>query len=649
VPVISKKSYTIPMPEYDQGLVDNLKKKLYRKGIFQSDIKRFGFSLPKDEVPTSWDKEENNMNQGPLQSKFLKKFFFFALAFFVLAVVSALYIFTSGGNVISPDELELSLKGPAAIRGGEDFSLNIIVANHNSIPLESVDLIVAFPDGTREIGALEKELSRYKKNIGTVKSGGVFNESVKAALFGESGDEKEITVFLEYRTLGSNAIFEKKKTLKVLISASPLNLSMRLPNEVNVGSEVEIILDISNETDSLKSFSNVLLTTDYPSGFKFLGASPKPLFGNNTWDLGNFNNNTSRSIKITGVLLGQDEEKKLFRATVGVAATGKEGVVGVPYASSLATVSLRRSFVDLNTTLNGQSEESVAVSAGGVIRGDINWTNNLEDKILNAKITVHFTGNALDQSSVLLPKGFYRSTDDTITWTQQHEAALAVIEPGTSSHVSFDFAPLLTSVLNHKGTLNPMIGVEVSFEGARVVSGQDGVLVTTKLNKVIRINTRLDLGVRAIYNGGPFANSGPLPPRANQETTYTVYWSLVNTSNNLENAKVRAIVPSNVRFVGSVSPAGTELRYDPARGELIWNAGTLEARAGDAPIKEVAFQLAVIPSVPQIGQALQLLSGIVLTGRDSFTGVDLTDTVNFIDTRITTDPSYSETISKVAP
>jgi hypothetical protein len=82
---------------------------------------------------------------------------------------------------------------------------------------------------------------------------------------------------------------------------------------------------------------------------------------------------------------------------------------------------------------------------------------------------------------------------------------------------------------------------------------------------------------------------------------------------------------------------------------LIWNAGTLEAKASDAPAKELAFQIAVTPSVPQVGQVLQLLSGIVVTGRDVFTGVDLSDTISFVDTRITTDPSYNETLSKVVP
>ena len=456
-------------------------------------------------------------------------------------------------------------------------------------------------------------------------------------------------VAIEYRTPGSNAIFEKKKSLSVLVSSSPVNLEMKIPNEVNVGDELEFEMNISAGSAPTGPLSKVLLSLDYPSGFRFSTATPKPAFGNNTWDLGTFEPTATRKIRIKGTISGQDGEKKLFKSSVGVVAVGKDGIIGVPYGSASATVLLRRAFVDLGATLNSESGESVVVSSGKVIRGDVNWTNNLPDKILNAQITVRFTGNALDQSSVLLPKGFYRSTDDSIVWTEQHENALAVVEPDSSAHLNFDFATLPTSVLNRKGIINPSVGMEITFEGARVTSGQENVSVFTKVNKIIRVNTRLVLSADAVYNRGPFQNSGPLPPMANQETTYTIFWTIVNTSNNLEDVRVKAIIPSQVRFIGSVSPAGTDLHYNSNKGELSWNAGILVAKASDAPSKEVAFQVAVVPSVPQVGQVLPLISDMVLSGRDSFTGAELSYTHELVDTRITTDPNYKEDLSRVVP
>ena len=632
----------------DRGLVEGLKQKLYKRGTFKADVSRSDFSLPREQVEPNWQGKinEEEMSKGLLNPKFLKKFFIFALAFFVLALGASAYIILSGSNIVSTENLEVNLKGPSSIKGGEELNLGITISNNNTTPIEFVDLVVTFPAGTREAGNLEKEMTRFRKNLGTLKQGMVTNESIKAVLFGEALAHQEIKVAVEYRTAGSNVIFEKIKTYDVQISTSPINLTLSTPEEVNVGNQIELSVDVRAQAQN--TLANVLVRMDYPAGFKFKQASPKPAFGNNIWNLGALKDEVPRHIKIIGILEGQDAEKKLFRATAGTATAGKETVIGVPYGSTNALVLMRRSFVDLTATLSGESTSEVTTDPAQTIRGSVNWTNNLPDKLLNAEITVHFSGNALDQARVSPGSGAYRSTDDTIVWTRQHYDSLAVIEPGSSSQVNYDFSILDSSRLSSLGIRNPSVKADITLTATRIVDGGQGQEVRATLSKLVRVNSYLDFSTEALYSIGPFANSGPMPPRPNQETTYTVKWSVVNTANDLDGVLVRGTLPSHARFLGNISPSGTDLRYDVTTGIVTWNIGRMEAVPGATPVREALFQIALLPSQPQVSQTIPIMTGMSVSGRDLFTGAKLSDNVPLVDTRIFTDPNFKEDWAKVS-
>lgn len=632
------------MNEHDKGLVEDLKEKLYKRGTFKADVSRSRFSLPRNEVETDWQGREETVSKGILSPQFLKKFFVFALLFFVLAILASAYVIWSGSNVISANNLDITLKGPTSIKGGDELNLGLVISNNNTTNLESADLIVTFPSGTREAGNLENELVHYRKNLGTIKKGDVVNESVKAVLFGESGTEEQINVAIDYRTPGSNAIFEKTKVYTVLLSSSPLVLDLSIPDEAHAGAELDYSVDVTAPDSNL---SNILVQADYPSGFRFKSATPKPSFGTNVWDLGDMKSNTKRTISIQGTIDGQNDEKKLFRITAGTAAVGKDNEVGVPYGSTFSTVLMRRSFVDLSASLSGQSDPEIDVDPGDTTRASVAWTNNLPDKLINATVSVKFTGTALDQARVSTASGSYRSLDNTITWTQQHDDQLAVVNPGESGQIAFDFGTLDTSKLEALAATSPYIKVDITFSATRVTQGGPGDAVQSTVSKMVRLNSQVALVSRGLYSTGPFTNTGPMPPRANQETTYTITWSLSNSTNDLENTTVRGVLPSHARFLGNISPSGTDIRYDSNTGVVTWNVGRLPAGLTSGPVKEASFQVSVLPSITQVGASIPLVTNMKIEGRDLFTGNTLSSSLPVTDIRIVDDPNFQETWSKV--
>ena len=49
---------------------------------------------------------------------------------------------------------------------------------------------------------------------------------------------------------------------------------------------------------------------------------------------------------------------------------------------------------------------------------------------------------------------------------------------------------------------------------------------------------------------------------AGTETTYGIVFTLTNTTNKIENAKLTAVLPSYVRWVGVFSPASENLSFN---------------------------------------------------------------------------------------
>ena len=81
----------------------------------------------------------------------------------LFSILFAYLSFRGGGNSISSDNIEIGLSGPVSIGAGEVLSLEIDVLNKNSVDLETADLLVEYPDGSRSAVDV-KQLSRDKES-----------------------------------------------------------------------------------------------------------------------------------------------------------------------------------------------------------------------------------------------------------------------------------------------------------------------------------------------------------------------------------------------------------------------------------------------------------------------------------------------------
>lgn len=632
--------------------IDNLERSLYSRKQKVFSIKRRPIMTSGGQgkgVGSDWEHEQELPK--PAEPKpglaLSHKVLIASAGFFLVAIFTAIFVFTGGSNVVSNNKIELNISGPASIAGGEKLTLNLAMTNNNSTTLESADLIVEYPDGARSANDLNSELKRGRITVGNILAGKIINQSVEAVLFGEESAKQTVKFTLEYRVAGSNAIFYKEKNYDIVISSAPVNVQVVSLSEANAGQDVEMAITVSsNSTETLRS---VMLAADYPFGFTYKSAVPDTAYGKNTWLLGDLAPQSKRTIRIKGMIDGQDGEERVFRFNIGVQSLKDEKIIGALFLSVPQTVAIKKPFIGINLSLNGETGDVYATKAGRLIRGDLIWQNNTPEKITALRFTVKLDGQALDRSSVSADRGFYRSSDNTIVWDASTVNELVSVEPGGTGRLSFGFSALPTASSFGSPLVNPEIVVTVGSGGFR--SGENNVpeIVDSTLVRRVRVNSNLALTSSLLYYSGPITNSGPLPPRADQETTYTVVWSLNNPTNAISGAKVSTTLPPYVRFVGKTEPIDSDISFNQLGGQVVWNVGNVPAGTGfNLPAKQVAFQVAFVPSVSQIGNIPKITDEVVVSGLDTFTNSQVGDSKAALTTRLLAEPLFKETDAPVA-
>jgi hypothetical protein len=632
-------------PQDDDSPLGELEDQLYaRKELTPARRSRL-HAGEASEVSRDWEHKHHTpspeyvMATARKKGKFVKWFLLFAVVFFIAAVGIAAAVIMRGGNVVSSRNVEVAVTGPVVVDAGDILEITVSVSNQNTTALETTDLIIEFAPGTRDPDDATKELPRAREPLGGLNPGALAKKNIRVAVFGETGDTQELIVSVEYRIAGSNAVFVKEKAFTYEIGHTPVTLRVEAPEEINAGQEFE--LEVSLESNSTETLTNILLTAEYPFGFSFINSAPRPVQGSRVWRFGDLPPGARRTVLIRGVIEGQDEEERTVRFAVGVADANGLGIA-TPFLSEAHTFALRRPFVEVNVALNGSVAEEITVGSGEAVRGDLSWRNNLSVPVSDVAIRVELSGDALNKSSVAVERGFYRSNSDTITWDEESDPRLGELSPGATGQVSFTFESLDLS--ERTDITNPEIVISITLSGRRVgESGSGSSIAATIGEKVVRIRSDIALTARAVHFVGPFENDGPMPPEAEEETTYTIIWSIANSSNDVDDVSVSATLPSYVQWVGQVSPSNESVSFSPVGGQVLWDAGAVPRGTGiTGPPREVAFQILFVPSISQVGSIPTLINETRLSGDDGFTGVAVSDTEDALTTRLTTDPEFEE-------
>ncbi|HXK31395.1 MAG TPA: hypothetical protein VJZ94_01480, partial [Candidatus Paceibacterota bacterium] len=191
------------MAREEKSSVERLKGRLYARDKEKKPTQdRTPLSITTSETPVSWAPQEPEERPQPphpplvlpkrVRISFATKFLLGSLLFFVMATAAAAYMFFGGGNIVSSRNIDLEIIAPSLIDGGKETQLQFIISNRNRTSLRLADLVIDYPEGTRDPKDTTRALSHERISIGAIESGEQQKQTASAVFFGAEGSQQKI-------------------------------------------------------------------------------------------------------------------------------------------------------------------------------------------------------------------------------------------------------------------------------------------------------------------------------------------------------------------------------------------------------------------------------------------------------------------------
>lgn len=541
--------------------------------------------------------------------------------FIFVAGISSLYLYF-GGNQISNENIGIAISGPRSVGGGEVLALQVGVTNQNTVPIESATLILEYPTGSRSAGDDGRSLSEERIPLEVITPGEVQNVPVRVAIFGEENAELAVNATVEYRIEGSNGMFYKEALPhEFLISSSPLVLRVESIERVASGQFVDVELTaVSNGSTPLR---NLLITADYPTGFDFEGSTPDPVFGENVWRIEELLPEEEETITLTGVVNGLTESSLVLNFDIGQEDDAEQFSIDTSLADARLDFFIERPFIDVEMVIGPQRSELAVLEEGSPSPVFIDITNTLDETVYDMVVEASASGNAIGELSIGGGSGFYDSNRNVVRWEVSNLSTLEAVTPGSDRNLTFSVAP-------NENRITPEFEVTVNVFAQRVgeESAQEQLIGTTRAKGIYSGSASVESFVGR--SSASFQDSGPVPPRVGELTTYTLTLIAEAGANDIEDAVVETAFPIYVDWLDAYVAETGDVTYNPATKRLQWVVGDIPRREQRTLDIQVGFR----PSISQVGQTPTLLENQTLRANDGFTGVLHRDTGAVVRTNL---------------
>ena len=643
-----------PTQKENMGL-DELQKKLYKQDSEFEDRPGSPYSLEpgeknaadEQESVQNWQQEVPKMKFSQKVSRFFRNLFSFTpsqkkyflisgIILLILIVGLVVFVYWYGQNAFDRTWVKFAITGPERVVSGENLIYILKYKNDTKVVLNDAQLTFFWPENSLpESGELAQKISLNDLAPGQEKE-----IEFKGKLIGLKGVQREVKATLSYQPAKTTARFENIANFRTEIISVPLILSFDMPEKTSSGQQITASLKYLNDSDS--SFKDLAIKIEYPGGFRVSSVYPQPQ--ENVWQIGTLESRQEGKILVTGIIEGERGDVQTFRAIMGTIQDGDF----IPYVDTVKSCQIALPILSLEPSING-SYEYIA-NAGETLTYKIKYQNNSHLGVPSVKITAKFNTKALDFTSLdLRDKASFDSTTNTVMWDQTTAPELEFLDPGKSGEFIFTAKVKENLPISNFNDKNFVINCVVHSESNNVPLALMSQQVPDTSELATKINTKLSVDARGVYDDTYLSNSGPIPPKVGETTSYTIYWQVTNASNDAEDIRVEAVLPAHVTWLNKYKPASANLKYDTLNRKITWEIGRLPAGTGViTPVNYIAFQIGLTPSAPQINQVVELIKSSVIKGKDSFTNTNLESSDASINSDLPDDPTMGWEKGRVA-
>ncbi len=537
-----------------------------------------------------------------------------------LFIVLIILIFGYGAyqwqnNIYSKEILKLEILGPTETKLSQEIEYVVKYKNNGDFRLENPELIFEAPENSLQDGEFfEMQILNSEKLGGAIYPGEEKNFSFKVRLLGREGDIKIAKASLSYKPKNLNARYESSSSFSTQIKSAPLVLGFDLPSNVSGDNNFDFKLNYFSNLDY--PLTDLRCQIDYPSGFEFVRSSPSAL-EKTDWIIPVLNKSEGGGIEITGSLSGNVGEAKIFKAKIGMWKDNRFVIL----REIERGVEITEPSLYIRQEINNNPQ--YIASSGELLHYEIFFKNVGDEGLTNLFMVSQFEDSILDFGTMNSNSGDYQPGDNSIIFDWNKNPKLQYLSPLEEGKVEF-WIRVKDDLANIK---NPIIK-------SNIFIGQ------TKQSFITKVNSKLVVEQKGFFENDIFENSGPIPPKVGKETTYIIVWTPKSYYSDVENVKVRALLPNNVELTGEVFPEGelSNFTFDSQTREIIWSVGNLKKGILGSTI---VFQVKLTPNSSQRGSAATLVDQVIITGYDAWTESNLSSSSIFINTSLP-DPSSED-------
>ena len=553
----------------------------------------------------------------------MKKVTIFIIVLAAIVGIVGLYYYQK--NIYSKDTLKVEILGPEEVELLEEVEYIIKYKNNGDTRLDEPELIFEYPENALPIGETSLRITKGSDEFGgSIYPGQEQTFTFKARLLGKENQALTAKAAISYRPKNLNARYDSKTTLTTVIEKVPLTFEFDLPSEIESAKESKFKLNYFSNVNY--PISDLRIIVEYPSDFEFIESSPISL-EKTEWEIGLLNKAEGGRIEISGRIFGEVGDQKVFQAKIG---TWQDGEFILLKEVSKGVV-LTKPSLYISQTINGNPK--YIASPGDILHYEVFFKNLGEGLLNNLSLITKLEGEAFDLESLRAPYGTFEQGDDSIIFDWRRVPKLQFLAAGQEGEVEFwvelkDEWPILGSE-----SKNPLIKNNIYLSQAR----------EEFINKV---NSKLVINQKGYFQDEVFGNSGPIPPKVGEITTYTIMWQVKNFYNDVNNVKVKATLPKNIELTGQIFPetAAEKFAFDSQSREIVWEVGDLKVSQGvsgtSAP--NISFQIKFRPTTDQKGKTPNIIGQAKITGQDQWTNNTIEATSPSINTALPDDETVDE-------
>ncbi|MDO8557949.1 MAG: hypothetical protein Q7S09_02010 [bacterium] len=541
------------------------------------------------------------------------------------AVAGLFYVLRQEGTR-GAAEVVLGLSVPEAITSGDEVSFLVSYKNGTGIPLQEAELFFRYPENSIPLENPDQLIKNV--SLGTLQPNKEYSYTFTARVIGTKNSVMRSSAELTYKSAGG-VVFRKKTDAVIRIADAAFFLNLVVPQRAVAGEHIVYFLTYENLAPH--AFAETRIRMHYPDGFLFSSAEPAPTYEEDVWDIGEVAVLGKGRIAVSGTLDGEEGDAKKVKAEIGFVRDGKFS----PYQESFFDTII--SPPPLSVTIELQDHPDHIAHLGEMLTMKIGYQNNAEVPLKDVVLRAELASSLFSFKGLSAERGFFDSTRNIVIWNPQNVKELLFLNPGEKYFLTLRVALKDAFPISSAEDTNFTARVIVTIESINVPPYLALNKISSSSLLEIKIETRAELEAVAYYkdDSSGIVNFGPLPPKANTETRYTIHWRVSVPANDLENVEVRSTLPSGVMGTGEAVSRYTDAKpsFNEATGEVIWFIPRVPANTGiTQPAFETVFQVSVIPSTTQVGKSVELIRASLLSAVDSFTGRQLTADIQAIRT-----------------